>query len=348
MESALPNAIDARRRAPVACYSRALRSSSPLLKWFARHQRDLAWRRTKDPYRIWLSEIMLQQTRVAAAAPYYERFLARFPTVEALAAAPEADVLTHWAGLGYYSRARNLHKAAQQIAAGGAGFPSTYDAIRALPGVGDYTAAAVASIAFGLPHAAVDGNVLRVTARLGCEPGDIQSKPTRDRLTAAAQALLDPRRPGDWNQAMMELGATVCLPREPRCLNCPFCNDCAARQQNRQHELPVKIRRQRQVEIDQTLLIIEKGDSILLWQRPPDSGRMAGFWELPEQGQVAGAIEGVDDIKIFRHTITTSNFTFCVRRATVRRTPKGFRWMKRSELVAVPVSTVVRKALDLA
>jgi len=328
------------------CYSRDL-PSSPLLAWFRRHRRDLAWRRTKDPYRIWLSEIMLQQTRVAAAEPYYERFLARFPTVEALAAAPEADVLTHWAGLGYYSRARNLHKAARQIAASGTGFPRTYEAIRALPGVGDYTAAAVASIAFGLPHAAVDGNVLRVTARLTCEPGDIQNKPTRERLTAAAQALLDPRRPGDWNQAMMELGATVCLPRDPLCLNCPFHNDCVARQQNRRHELPVKSRRHRQVQIEKHLLIIEKGESILFWQRPPDSGRMAGFWELPERGQVKGAVEG-PEAGVFRHTITTTNYTIRVRRATLRRVPQGFRWMKRAELETVPASTVLRKALNLA
>ncbi|MCC6537631.1 MAG: A/G-specific adenine glycosylase [Bryobacterales bacterium] len=345
MESALPKPTDAPRRAAVACYSRALRS--PLLAWFGRHQRDLPWRRTKDPYRIWLSEIMLQQTRVAAAVPYYEKFLARFPSVEALAAAPEADVLTHWAGLGYYSRARNLHKAARQMAASGQGFPHTYDAIRALPGVGDYTAAAVASIAFGLPHAAVDGNVLRVTARLACEPGDIQAKSTRDRLTAAAQALLDTRHPGDWNQAMMELGATVCLPREPLCLHCPFHNDCAARQQNRQRELPVKIRVSRQVEIEKTLLIIEKGDSILLWQRPADSGRMAGFWELPEPDQLPEAVEG-ETIGVFRHTITTTNFTFRAVRAQLRRAPKGFRWMKRSGLISTPVSTVLRKALAFA
>ena len=157
---------------------------------------------------------MLQQTRVAAVLPYYERFLNRFPTVEQLACAPEQDVLAHWAGLGYYSRARNLHRAAKEIAAAGM-FPTGYAEIRALPGIGDYTAAAVASIAFQAPRAAVDGNVLRVLSRATAEPGDIGALPTRRKLEAVATLWLDRKRPGDFNQAMMELGATVCLPQAP-------------------------------------------------------------------------------------------------------------------------------------
>ncbi|MEP6963562.1 MAG: A/G-specific adenine glycosylase, partial [Acidobacteriota bacterium] len=174
-----------------------------LTRWFGRHQRDLPWRRTRDPYAIWISEIMLQQTRVAAVIPYFERFLQRFPKIADLAAADETEVLTIWAGLGYYSRARNLQKAAQQVAAAGA-FPETFESIRDLAGIGDYTAGAVASIAFALPHPAVDGNVRRVVMRLaGSAEVDV---------AAEATALLDRRNPGAWNQALMELGAVVCLP----------------------------------------------------------------------------------------------------------------------------------------
>src|SRR5436853_2803564 len=183
-----------------------------LLAWYRKSHRDLPWRGTTDPYRIWVSEIMLQQTRAVAVIPYYERFLARFPTVATLAAAPEQDVLALWAGLGYYSRARNLRRAAQAIVAAG-GFPRDYDAIRALPGIGDYTAAAVASIAFSLPHAVLDGNVMRVVARVENEGADIGTVRTRERFRAVAQEWLVPDDPGHFNQALMELGATVCLPR---------------------------------------------------------------------------------------------------------------------------------------
>ena len=318
---------------------------SRLLTWFAAAKRDLPWRRTRDPYRIWLSEIMLQQTRVAAAEPYYLRFLERFPTVEALAAAANEQVLTAWAGLGYYSRARNLHKAAKEIAAAGT-FSTCYEDIRALPGVGDYTAAAIASIAFDLPHAVLDGNVMRVLARVSCEPGDIQAKPTRDRLRLLAQELLDPSQPGDFNQAMMELGATVCLPKEAACQSCPIEAWCMARQQSRQREFPVKLGRKPQVAIEEILLIIEQGESILVWQRPIGIGRMAGFWELPEASQTPKAKLGVE-LGVVRHTITFHNYTFRILRASIRRVPEGFKWMNRGELARVPVSTILRKALVL-
>ncbi len=179
-----------------------------LARWFQREQRDLPWRRTRDPYAIWISEIMLQQTRVAAVIPYYERFLARFPDFHALAAAEETDVLTHWAGLGYYSRARNLQKAAKQMVDLGT-FPRQHESILALAGIGAYTAGAVASIAFGLPHPAIDGNVRRVVIRLAGS-ADIS-------IEEEAAALIDTKDPGRHNQAMMELGALICIPREPRC-----------------------------------------------------------------------------------------------------------------------------------
>jgi A/G-specific adenine glycosylase len=184
-----------------------------LAAWYDGARRDLPWRRTRDPYAIWVSEIMLQQTRVAAVIPYYERFLQRFPSPDALAQAPEEELLAMWSGLGYYSRARNLQKAARQITEAG-DFPRAYTAIRELAGVGEYTAAAIASIAFDLPHAVVDGNVRRVLARL-MNDGNLD-------VQQAAERLLDRRDPARWNQAVMELGATICLPREPRCGECPI------------------------------------------------------------------------------------------------------------------------------
>ena len=191
-----------------------------LTRWYDRAQRDLPWRRTRDPYAIWISEVMLQQTRVAAVIPYYHRFLERFPDAAALAQAPEPELLALWSGLGYYSRARNLQKAARQILESGT-FPNDYASILELAGVGTYTAAAIASISFGLPHAVVDGNVRRVLARW-TNDGHADTQQIADRL-------LDRRDPARWNQAVMELGATICLPREPLCGECPVAAHCASR-----------------------------------------------------------------------------------------------------------------------
>ena len=308
-------------------------------------RRDLPWRRTRDPYRIWLSEVMLQQTRVAAVLPYYERFLARFPDVDSLAAASEPDLLAAWSGLGYYSRARNLQKAARSIVKHGA-FPASYEGIRALAGVGDYTAAAVSSIAFGLAHAVVDGNVLRVLARLSNDAGDIGATPVRSRLTALANELLDAQAPGDYNQALMELGATACLPKRPQCLLCPVADFCEARTQGTAAQLPVKLRRTEPVFIEKSLLRIEKETSILMWQRPEESSRMPGFWELPELTQLpcAHVFETVGE---FRHTITHHRYRFTVLRAEIRRPPKEFRWIANDLFTTLPISTITRKALAL-
>jgi len=223
-----------------------------LLAWYSRGHRDLPWRNTRDPYRIWISEIMLQQTRAQAVIPYYLRFLERFPTVEALAAAEEDTVLALWSGLGYYSRARNLRLAARLIVASGP-FPGTYEAIRELPGIGDYTAAAIASIAFDLPHAVLDGNVLRVVARVANDAADIASNRTRERFRAIAQEWLVPAEPGHFNQALMELGATVCLPRNPLCLVCPLADCCRARQEGAIAQVPVKLRKTEPILLDGVL-----------------------------------------------------------------------------------------------
>ncbi len=286
---------------------------------------------------------MLQQTRVAAAIPYYERFLERFPDVAALAAAAEDEVLACWSGLGYYSRARNLHRAARLMALDG-GFPRSYESIRELPGVGDYTAAAVASIAFGLPHAAVDGNVLRVLARVLGERGDIGSAKTRNRLRAAAEALLDRKRPGLFNQAMMELGATVCVPREPRCGDCPLAGLCGARRGGIERELPVKSRRMEFVGVQVTLLLIRKGGCVLLRQREAASTRMAGFWELPEAGLLPAAVP-LETLATVRHTITKHRYEYTILRAALRRVPAGFAWIREADLDRIPLSTATRKAL---
>ena len=319
--------------------------SSRLLAWYARARRALPWRRTRDPYRIWVAEIMLQQTRAAAAVPYYRKFLNRFPDVAALASARPSQVLACWSGLGYYARARNLHRAARLIRRNGA-FPRDYAGWRRLPGVGEYTAAAVASIAFNQPHAVLDGNVVRVLARLSGEPGNVAASATRDRLRELAERLLDRRRPGDFNQALMELGAIVCLPRAPRCAVCPLQAACRAYQEGRVEELPVRSRAARQMRVEQTLLIIERRGTLLLWQREDKSSRLASFWELPRADQLPAATLG-DPIGRFHHAITNHLYVFDVAVARLTRAPAGFRWMARSRLAHCPLSTASRKALAL-
>lgn len=315
-----------------------------LLAWYRRHQRALPWRETRDPWRILVSEVMLQQTRVAAVIPYYERFLARFPDAESLAAAPEPELLALWSGLGYYSRARNLHAAAKLIAA--EGFPQTHDGIRALPGVGPYTAAAVASIAFGLPHAVLDGNVLRVAARLTAEPGDISRTAAKSRLQDFVDRLLPLGSPGEFNQALMELGATVCLPQNPLCLICPLAGGCEARKQGRTAELPVKLRRQQSVAAQKTVLVIERDGCLLLSERPATSARLAGFWELPESAQAPQA-RMKKILGTFRHAIVQHSYKIEVRQAVISRPPRGFCWVPVARLRDMPLSTITRKALRL-
>jgi A/G-specific adenine glycosylase len=321
--------------------------SSLLLAWYARGHRELPWRDTRDPYAIWVSEIMLQQTRAQAVIPYYRRFLERFPTVAALAAAAEDDVLALWSGLGYYSRARNLRRAAQRIAAAG-GFPRALAGLRALPGVGDYTAAAVGSIAFGLPFAVLDGNVLRVVARVANDASDISAGRTRERFRAIAQQWLDPGEPGQFNQALMELGATVCLPRNPLCLVCPLAARCRARQEGTAAQLPVKLRKTEPVRLSGTLLVVRNRGRVLLRQRDAATKRMAGFWDLPAPDDLPDAKIGAR-IGEIRHTITHHHYTLEVRGATASRPGRGgFQWFTLAQLGGIPFSTTARKALHLA
>jgi A/G-specific adenine glycosylase len=316
-----------------------------LTKWYDGAKRDLPWRRTRDPYRILVSEVMLQQTRAQAVIPYYERFLERFPTVRKLAEAGEPELLRHWSGLGYYQRARNLQKAARRIVAGGS-FPREYEAIRELPVVGPYTAAAVSSIAFGCERAALDGNVMRVIARFTGDAADIGAPATRSRFEKVAEGLLDRRDPGRFNQAVMELGATICLPRHPLCLLCPVSADCQGRAQGIESQLPVKLKRTQPVRIESTLLAIERGGRILLWQRSPEAQRLGGFWELPSPAELPRAKPG-EAVGPFRHSITHHNYFVTVRKAAVVRASGGFQWFRQEQLEGIPLSTTTRKALAL-
>lgn len=253
-----------------------------LLTWFDRAAAPLPWRASADPYRVWLSEIMLQQTQVETVIGYYERFLARFPTLQALAAAPLDDVLKLWEGLGYYSRARNLHRCAQQVVAQRGGlFPSDAESLQTLPGIGRYTAGAIASIAFGQRAAVLDGNVIRVFARLTDLPDDVRQPATLTRLWALADSWIPPARVGDYNQALMELGRTVCKPRVPLCGACPIQAHCLAYARGTQAKRPVKAARPATPHYDVSAGIIRRDDGrVLIAQRPPE-GLLGGLWEFP-------------------------------------------------------------------
>lgn len=272
-----------------------------LLTWYDAHARDLPWRQSRDPYPVWLSEIMLQQTRVAAVIEHYHEFLRRFPTVEKLAGAREASVLAAWSGLGYYRRARMLHAAAKVVVREWGGkFPETAEGLRELPGVGRYTAAAIASIAFCESVAVVDGNVERVLQRFSGR------RLAGEEFWRAAEILLDRKRPGDFNQAMMELGATVCTPRAPACLTCPVVELCATR-----GELDGTAKKSRQKKREIHYALARRDGAVFLVRRARDARLMAGMWELPEiprphsSGLLAFTV---------RHSITTTDYTVRVWR----------------------------------
>ncbi|HEV1995328.1 MAG TPA: A/G-specific adenine glycosylase [Candidatus Acidoferrum sp.] len=351
-----------------------------LLGWFRQFQRDLPWRRTKDPYRIWLSEIMLQQTRVAAAIPYYERFLQRFPDVYALAAAPQEEVLRLWSGLGYYSRARNLQKAAQQIVAKHGGkFPARLDAALALPGIGNYTAAAILSIAFGEKQAALDGNVARVLARLGAIRGDLRQSQLWQELQKTADGLLEPKSPGDWNQAMMELGATRCTPKSPQCLLCPVAQFCEGRKLGIAESLPEKRKKRATVEVILAAAVFTDGKGHTLLLPPPKNTKektsadhvptlVSKMWHFPTvsvTGEPAGnliaflrkQIPGVQKRKWHlvpagkvRHAVTYRAITLLAFLINVKNLPRvsGARQVPLSDICILPVSNLTRKVARAA
>ncbi|HMH00769.1 MAG TPA: A/G-specific adenine glycosylase [Terriglobales bacterium] len=306
---------------------------SQLLDWYERSRRDLPWRENRDPYRIWLSEIMLQQTRVAAVVDYYGKFLLRFPTVNKLASARESSVLAAWSGLGYYRRARMLHAAAKEIVKKYAGkFPQSTEQLRTLPGIGRYTAAAIASIAFDEPIAVVDGNVERVIERLAGE-----HLPEKE-LWQTAQELLSPSRPGDFNQAVMELGATVCFPREPMCLACPVREMCVTRGElNRAGK---KARQKKQI-----YFALDFDDSaVFLVERPKHASLMPGMWELPE---IAGQNGTAEAWLTLRHSITVTDYLVRVIRCP---TPQGISgsWISQRRVAKLALTGLARKILRAA
>ena len=306
-----------------------------LLAWYDIHARDLPWRKDRDPYRVWLSEIMLQQTRAAAVIEHYHEFLRRFPTVQMLAAARVSSVLAAWSGLGYYRRARMMHGAAKFIVRELDGhFPKTASGLRALPGVGRYTSAAIASIAFEEPVAVVDGNVERVLQRLsGTRVGP-------EKIWKAAEDLLDCQRPGDFNQAMMELGATVCTPRSPSCLTCPVVDSCATR-----GELPSVGNTSKQKKREIHYALDCRDGAVYLVQRAPDAPLMAGMWELPQ-------LEATEKNKlpadfILRHSITVTDYTVRVRRLPAPPNIPGRR-IPLHKLLSYPLTGLARKILRKA
>jgi A/G-specific adenine glycosylase len=318
-----------------------------LLAWFDSHARDLPWRQTFDPYCIWVSEIMLQQTRVNAVLDYYARFLTLFPTVTALALAEEPAVLAAWSGLGYYRRAKLMHKAAKVLVQEHKGvLPRTAEQLRQLPGIGEYTSSAIASIAFGEPVAVVDGNVERVLLRIF--PGHEQPAAKANWFRARAATLLDRQRPGDFNQSMMELGAMICLPQRPLCLQCPVQPFCATRGEH-QASPPKKMRSRK---IAYALLRRNRSGTpqVLLQQRPSSASLMPGMWELPEVTMLEHDHERVE-IKL-RHAITVTNYEvqvlrFSEREATLRF-PSGEnprQWTKSSDLSSLPLTGLARKVL---
>ena len=261
--------------------------AATLLQWFKNNGRSLPWRETKDAYAIWLSEVILQQTRIAQGMSYWERFMIQWPTVNDLAAATEDEVLKAWQGLGYYSRARNLHTAAQQVVELG-GFPQTFKELKTLKGVGDYTAAAIASIAFGEPVAVVDGNVYRVLSRYFGIDTPIDSTEGKKEFQALAQSLLPINEPADYNEAIMDFGATQCTPNSPHCSTCPLCETCVAFREQRINELPVKSKKVKQRERHFTYLYIEYEGKIAIHQR--GAGDIwQGLWEFPQAEQLTSS-----------------------------------------------------------
>ena len=310
----------------------------PLIRWYHENARVLPWRSDPTPYHVWISEIMLQQTRVAAVLDYYRRFLDELPTVAHLAAVEEDRLMKLWQGLGYYNRARNLQKAARQIMEehGGA-FPDTYEDIRALCGVGDYTAGAIASIAFGIPAPAVDGNVLRVVSRITGDERDITKPQVKTAVGEALRAVMPVQAPGDFNQALMELGATVCLPNgAPLCAQCPARAFCVACLTERTGELPVKAaKKERRVE-ERTVFLIFYGDKVAL-RRRAKKGLLAGLWEYPNELAPAPCpveAEYLEDGPAGKHIFTHIEWRMrsVIVGAKTETLPEGWVWADRAEL----------------
>lgn len=342
-----------------------------LLAWYRAHRRDLPWRRTRDPYAIWLSETMLQQTRVETVVPYYERFLERFPDVQQLAEAELDDVLSEWAGLGYYSRARSLHKAAREVSeTHGGDFPETASALRELPGVGAYTAGAIAAIAFDLPESAVDGNVIRVLTRVLGIRGDVTRPQVLREIHEHAAHLAQGEAPADWCQAVMELGALVCAPRTPSCSTCPVIAWCDANRTGDAADLPNKPKKPKARRVEAAAaLVLRRGKALAV--RRPEGGLLGGLWDLPggdlEPGEPAASglvrtlAEGTG-LRLAGEPVACGSVThvfthrrlqlhvFRVEASPGRTSLRNFdahRWITPQQLCALPHARLTGKALRL-
>jgi A/G-specific adenine glycosylase len=342
-----------------------LRSPSPaaLLAWYDRHRRTLPWRaptgERPDPYRVWLSEIMLQQTTVTTVAPYFDRFVARFPDIRALAAAPLDDILHLWQGLGYYARARNLHACARAVVARHSGrFPDDPKALRALPGIGDYTAAAILAIAFGRPLAAVDGNVERVVARIYAERTPLPA--AKPQLRELTQALVPAERAGDFAQALMDLGAVICTPRRPRCVLCPWREDCAAARQGIADELPVQAEKPERPLRYGVAFWLARADGAVLLRRRPERGLLGGMIELPSTAwrgapwRESEALAAAPAVTAWRalpgtvdHGFTHFRLELALFAGTIDDPPAGI-WAKPAEFKDYAFPTLTKKLVRYA
>jgi A/G-specific adenine glycosylase len=342
------------------------RIAKQLLAWFRAHARDLPWRRTHDPYAIWISEVMLQQTQVKTVVPYWERWMKRLPTVQALARASEHRVLKLWEGLGYYSRARNLQRAAKRVVAEHGGeFPSTFEAVLALPGVGRYTAGAICSIAFNQPHPVVDGNVIRVLTRLFGVRGNPKESRTNAKLWAIAANLVEAARKLDpangsshFNQSVMELGATICLPQNPRCHDCSLKTLCVARISNRTERFPELPQRAAATERRVAAFVLERDGRYLVRQRPASVVNQ-GLWEFPNieltngltLPELARKHLGLDlaraqPLSTIRHTITRYRITMEVLRCPApRKHVSEGEWLTLRDLKRLPFPSAHRRIL---
>lgn len=342
-----------------------------LLRWYGKAARDLPWRRVKDPYSVWVAETMLQQTQVETVIPYYQRFMARFPDVFALAEAAPDEVMQRFAGLGYYARARSMHAAAQQVVRECAGeFPNTAEALQRLPGIGRYTAGAVASIAFGRRAPVLDGNVVRVLTRLLDLREDVRQPAVQRRLWQVAEELVQGARPGDLNQALMELGAMLCTRSRPNCPACPLRTRCAAHARGNPETLPLRGPALRKKAMRAAAVLFTRRGAVLMMRRPPQ-GLLGGTWDLPggeisaREAVARGAARVLHEcsgltprrleaLGVVRHVFTHRTLRLHVFRASappgrVRRS--GFdahRWCARSALPGLPLSALARKSLALA
>lgn len=344
--------------------------SHDLLFWYDNNARHLPWRSFPVPYRVWVSEIMLQQTRVETVLPYFERFLNRFPDLETLATASQEEVLRLWEGLGYYSRARNLLKAAREIYSDYDGqIPSRAKELERLPGIGYYTAAAIASIAFGEPVAAVDGNIKRIYSRILALNQPYDSSHFDKTVEDYAQTIIPHDRPGDFNQALMDLGSNLCLPRQPLCLACPVQEYCLAFQQGIQNDLPVRIKKAPLPHYEVCAAVIRMDNKILLCQRG-ESGMLAGLWEFPG-GKLEQSDDSLEDclgrevlgktgvqilvgekIGIYKHAYTHFRISVHAWQAkpispSLSELPENCRWVLRDDLADYPMGKVARKISDL-